>query len=106
MVAPGAQPATGEVVELVKDMGVSHAECWRLLPGVCTQPAMRRTGDMAEWLWPGRRLCITLGPERERVIASLRLAHTLLTLRFEGFAADERVRLLAAFDRRFQRGGG
>jgi len=94
------------VVELVKDMGASHAECWRLLPGVCTQPPMRRSGEVAEWLWPTRRLSITLGPERERVIASLRLAHTVLTLRFEGFDADERAQLLGAFDRRFQRGGG
>jgi len=94
------------LVELQKDMGVTHAECWRLLPGVCVEPPMRREGDQAEWVWPTRRVLVTLGPERERVIASLRLAHTLLTLRFEGFDPLQQQQWLQAFDRRFQRGGG
>lgn len=94
------------VVELQKDMGVTHADCWRLLPGVCQEPPMRRVGDHAQWVWSNRRVTVTLGPERERVIASLRLAHTVLTLRFEGFDPQQRAQWLRAFDQRFQRGGG
>lgn len=95
-----------EVVTIVKDMGVTHADCRRILPQVAPEVPLRWRGHTAFARWPDRQVEIELGPEQCRRIASLTLPRTLVTLRFTGFSEATRKAWLSQFDRRFQRGGG
>ncbi len=93
-------------VLLSKDMGVTHAECRRVLPLVVPDARLTWQGTRGRAEWPDRSLEIELGPERVRRIASLCLPRVEVTLRFHGFSDRQRQDLLARFNRRFQRAGG
>lgn len=54
----------------------------------------------------GRRLEIILGPERRRKIALMEIEVMDVTLLFRGYSEDMQTKILVAFDRAFQRGGG
>ena len=103
-VAGGAE--SGGPVTITKDMGITHAEFFRLLPRAFGTEAYSRHGDRVVVEDGNRRLEITLGPEATRQIALLRLPRTALTLSFSGYSDDDRAAALALFDRAFQRAGG
>ena len=97
---------SADSVEVRKDMGVTHADCRRILPAVTPEVELQWQGSIAVARWPDRKLEVRLGPEERRAIASLSLPRTEITLRFTGFSPAQRESLLQVFDRRFQRGGG
>lgn len=95
---------SGGPVTITKDMGVTHAEFFRLLPRAFG--AYSRHGARVVLEDGNRRLEITLGPEGRRQIALLRLPRTAVTLSFIGYSDDDRAAALALFERAFQRAGG
>ena len=103
-VAGGAE--TGGPVTISKDMGVTHAEFFRVLPRALGPEAYSRHGARVVRKDANRRLEITLGPEATRQIALLRVPTTAVTLSFSEYSDDDRAAALALFDRAFQRAGG
>ncbi|MCH8506096.1 MAG: hypothetical protein LAT50_17505 [Ectothiorhodospiraceae bacterium] len=87
-------------------MGLTHAEFFRIIPGVFTDCVPVIEGRTIRARWPGRQLMVTLGPEQRRRIALLALPRTEVMLEFRGFSEQQIGEFLAHFDRRFQRGGG
>lgn len=89
------------------EMGISHADFRRVFPRLVSDAAFALDADGAKVRWPdGRHLVVSLGPERERRIALLRLPVTDLGFEFAAFSAAARDAFMARFDRAFQKGGG
>ena len=103
-VAGGSE--SGGPVTVSKDMGVTHAEFFRLLPRALGTEAYSPHGDRVVLENGSRRLEITLGPEATRQIALMRVPKTAVTLSFTGYSDVDRAAALALFDRAFQRAGG
>ena len=97
---------SGGPVTITKDMGVTHAEFFRLLPRALGPEAYSRHGARVVREDANRRLEITLGPEGRRQIALLGVPTTSVTLSFSGYSDVDRAAALALFDRAFQRAGG
>lgn len=89
-----------------KDMGLTHAEFHRILPGLFDDAAVEVHDTTVIARWPDRWLRIRLAAEQCRRIAMLSLPSTEVSIEFHGFTADQRAAFLGHFDRRFQRGGG
>lgn len=100
------QPTDAGVRWVVKDMAVTHADCHRILPALIPGRAPDWHGAVACWQWADRWVRVSLGEEGERRIASLRLPRTRVRLEASGLDEQQWQRLVADFDRRFQRGGG
>ena len=96
------------VLELNREMGISHSEFHRLLPAAV--PGFQISGDgvevRAERTAGGQLLEISLGVERQRRLGMLALPVTDVRLRFSGFEAQELQRFIKRFDLAYQRGGG
>ena len=97
---------SGGTVTITKDMGITHAEFFRLLPRALGPEAYSQDGTRVVRQDGNRRLEITLGPEGERRLALMRVPRTAVTLTFSGYSDDDRGAALALFDRAFQRAGG
>ena len=97
-------------VTVVKDMAVTHREFVRNLARLLSADVARwdpaRDGRVRRFAWGGGIVEVRLAPEAERRIAMLALPRTRVTLTFESLTPDEQRDFLAAFDLRFQRGGG
>lgn len=92
--------------ELVRQMGLSHAEFLRSLPAAAGEMECRVDGPHIQISQSNRRVDIRLGPEQDQRLGSLVLPQTRVNLRFEGFSETERADFLRRFDLAFQRGGG
>ena len=92
---------------LRKEMGISHKDFFRLLPGLFTH--LPRTVD-------GRRVLITDGNKQVEILLSeeqvrslspiVNIPYTFVELTFSGFAPHERQDFLEGFDRHYFKGGG
>ena len=89
-----------------KEMGYTHKEFIRLLPRAVDGADMAVTGNRFEVADGERTLCIELGEERERRIASFRLPLTPLSLTFTGYDEAGIEAVLDRFWRTYQKGGG
>lgn len=98
--------AVPDVVQL--EMGITHADFFRIFPRVPDGGALRREHEAAiSVAWPdGRSLQVSLSAERVRRIALLRIPCVDVTLRFHGFDDEQRAHLVTRFHRAFQKGGG
>ena len=97
---------SGGPVTVSKDLDVTHAEFFRVLPRALGPGAYSRHGARVVRDDGTRRLEITLGPEGARRIALLVVPSTPVTLSFSGYTDVNREAALALFDRAFQRAGG
>ncbi|HXH03737.1 MAG TPA: hypothetical protein VNN09_10515 [Candidatus Competibacteraceae bacterium] len=88
------------------EMGLTHAEFFRILPLALEGRDYRATADAVTLEGDGRRLCIRLAPQAERRIALLRLPVTRVEFEFYGYSAQETVAFLERFERHYRRGGG
>lgn len=91
---------------LKREMGLTHADFFRLLPQVLAGQCWRRSGATVIVTEGRRRLTIQLAPEAERRMASLRLPVTQVNLAFDGYTEQDSAAFLARLERYFQRGGG
>lgn len=89
-----------------KEMGYTHKEFIRLLPRAVGGADIRRTGNRFEVVDGERSLCIELGEEGERRIASFRLPMTPVSLAFTGYDEAGIEAALDRFWRAYQKGGG
>ncbi|MBI2978787.1 MAG: MoaD/ThiS family protein [Rhodospirillales bacterium] len=102
--APVAAARTKTVI--TKEMAITHAEFFRLLPGALDALPFKRTGNRVVVEEKGRRLDIGLGPERTRQIAGLKVPATDVTLSFTGYDKTQIAAALRLFERAYQKGGG
>ena len=89
-----------------KEMGLTHKDFHRALPLAFAGKAFQTSGHRVVLADGCKRLEITIGPERERRIANLRIPATDVRLAFHGYDDDEVAAALKLFDRTFQKGGG
>ena len=89
-----------------REMGLTHAEFFRELPAALAQRDYAVAGARVQVTLGSGSLRITLGSERVRRIAALRLPCTEVGFVFEGVDAAERERFMRRFDLAFRRGGG
>ncbi len=96
----------GEPVIVEKEMGITHAEFFRVITRALTGRPHVIEGNRVRIEDGARRLDITLSAEEERRIALVALPVTRVRLSFAGYGPAETAEALARFDRWFQRGGG
>ncbi len=90
----------------IRTMAYTHAEFKRLLPYALKGRDYTDHGSRIEAIDGETRICIHLGDEYERRIASLSMPVCDITLELEGFSDDQTRAFLNKFDRTYQRGGG
>ena len=96
-----------EATVIEKEMALTHADFFRLVPKAFPDGNFRSTADgIVRDEGAGRCLTVTLGPEGERRIALLSVATTPVTLTFDGYADEAIAETMVVFDRAFQKGGG
>ena len=98
--------ARADAITIDKEMGISHREFFRILPGALGTDDYTIDGNQITVGEGNGRLEIILSAETRRRIALLTLPVTHVRLRFVGYGAEQAAAALATFDRAFQRGGG
>ncbi len=101
-----SDPCETPVAELRREMGFSHADFFRTLRQLPAGWLQATRVDGVSLSYANGRVEITLGPQRERRIALLRLPQTEVIFRYIDLAAAERAAFQARFDLTFHRGGG
>jgi hypothetical protein len=107
-VAPGSDRDNEEraPISFTRELGLTHAEFHRSLPPAIAHRPCRLDGDRVIVEEGTRTVTITLGPQQQRRIASLRLPFVVVDFEFVGFTAAEFEDFMQRFERYFQRGGG
>lgn len=98
--------STDGTVVVTKEMALTRAGFFRGITKALGTEAYVETADGVVLDRDGRRLNITLGPERRRRIALMEIEIMDVTLAFSGYSEPDRSAALVIFDRAFQRGGG
>lgn len=90
-----------------KEMGVTHAEFFRVLPRVVEGMAVHTEGRIVTASGVGRRVEFVLGEEgRRRVGPTFAMPVTPVDIRLYGFDESAASAFLAKYDHHFFRGGG
>lgn len=102
------QANSGELPTIAysREMGLTHADFWRLLPRAMGEHPYTVSGNAVQATVAGGQLEITLGPAEERRIALLRLPYSVVSFTFTGLDELQQQAFKAHFDLHFQRGGG
>jgi hypothetical protein len=87
-------------------MGTSHAEFLRTFARAAGDRPYIVEGNAIILTDEGRQARISLSPQRERVLASVRLPTTVVGFQFSGYTREEVERFMNRFDLHFHRGGG
>jgi sulfur carrier protein ThiS len=103
--AEPARPAKTRTV-ITKEMGITHGDFFRILPQALDGAPFKKTGNRAVVEDKEKRLDVSLGPERTRQFAGLKVPATDVTLAFTGYDKTEIATALRLFERSFQKGGG
>ena len=93
-------------ISFTRELGLTHAEFHRSLPPAIAHRPCRLDGDRVIVEEGTRTVTITLGPQQQRRIASLRLPFVVVDFEFVGYTAAEFEDFMQRFERYFQRGGG
>ncbi|ASJ70184.1 hypothetical protein IMCC3135_00290 [Granulosicoccus antarcticus IMCC3135] len=101
-----ADSSDASVIAYSREMGLTHADFWRLLPRAMGKQPYTLNGDTVQTTVDTGTLEITLGPPEERRIALLRLPYSVVSFRFVGVDEVQQLAFKAHFDLHFQRGGG
>lgn len=94
------------VIAYSREMGLTHADFWRLLPKAMGAHPYTIDGDVVHATVDGGQLVITLGQPEVRRIALLRLPYSVVSFTFTGLEESLQLAFKAHFDLHFQRGGG
>ena len=94
------------VIEYSREMGLTHADFWRLLPRAMGEHAYERQGDEVKAQVFQGSLTIHIGPTQRRIIALMDLPYSVVSFRFEGVQEEQQLAFKTHFDLHFQRGGG
>lgn len=93
-------------IEYSREMGLTHADFWRLLPRAMGDHSYSRDGDSVTGTVHNGTVKIDLGPPQERRIALLRLPFSEVSFLFSGVTETQQQVFKKHFDLHFQRGGG
>jgi hypothetical protein len=97
----------GDTNHFTLDMGITHADFFRLLPAAITPYAMRIKENMIEIFSQQRRVNITLGVEQIRRLSDhVSFPSTKVAFSFEQFTDAQREAFLHRFHLHFHRGCG
>ncbi len=100
------QVETVATITFAREMGITHADFFRILPRVLDGYSYRTAGAVVTASQAQQRLILRLGPEGERRLARLRLPVTQVRFEFDGYTSEQAGALLDRFKRYFHRGGG
>jgi hypothetical protein len=89
-----------------REMGLDHADFWRLLPRAVDSLAWHGEGRQAVIEVGSGTVEIELGEERVRRIALMAIPVTPVTIRWQGIDAETFASFLERFDSHYRRGGG
>jgi len=89
-----------------REMGLTHAELFRLLPRLLPDRQWLEDDGLIHVPDGERHIYIRYQPEAERRIASLRLPVTHISFVFDGYSEVEAGYFMAHFDKTYRRGGG
>ena len=93
-------------VRVVKDMAISHADFFRIVPAVLDSERYVITGNVIYIDRNTEQIAIHLSPESFQQIASLRLPRTEVEILFSNCSKHTVDSFMANFELRFRRGGG
>jgi len=96
---------TEEIVRY-REMGITHAEFFRLLPRLAPAADVSHAADRIGISLANGRAEVLLGEESERRIGNMRLPVAPLEFRFFGMKPAEVDVFMARFDLTFRKGGG
>ncbi|MDH5748601.1 MAG: hypothetical protein OEY85_04745 [Rhodospirillales bacterium] len=96
---------SGEIV-FEKEMGIDHADFFRLLPHALDRLEYIFEDSRAVISDGAKRLEITLSETGERRIALMSVPVTHVRFAYFGYSREEAEEFQAHIDRRYQRGGG
>lgn len=99
-------PLSAPQIAITREMGISHADFFRVFPAVIDHRPFERLPDGIAYADGGRRLAVTLSPESRRRIGMLELPVTSVAFLFDGHTSEQVDAFMARFDRHFHRGGG
>ncbi len=102
----GGRGADPQEVRVTKDMALSHADFFRVLPKLLDGRSYEIDGRTVRIAVGPGRIEIRLSPEGGRAMGALRLPRTQVELRFRGCPSPAVQSFLAEFDLRYRRGGG
>jgi len=93
-------------IEYSRDMGLTHADFYRLLPAAMGPHTYRIEGDTVHGQIHDGTVKIRIGAQQERRIALMRIPFAQVSFLFQGVTREQQETFKANFDLRFQRGGG
>ena len=106
MNTPLSNAAELPAIAYSREMGLTHADFWRLLPRAMGDHSYTIDGNAVNATVDGGQLEIILGQPEVRSIALLRLPYSVVTFTFSGVEEVQQQAFKAHFDLHFQRGGG
>lgn len=95
-----------EPVVIEKEMALTHADFFRIIPRALDTEDFDQTDSGVVLTGADKRLEISIGPERTRQIALMKIPACDVRLEFSGYSEAARAAALVLFDRMFQKGGG
>ncbi len=95
-----------ETRRFTREMGMTHADFFRILPSAIDQHPYRRRERRIDIDYGDRSVQIEFGDEKIRGIALLQLPYIDMSFAFHGFSDNQREAFMKRFDLYFRRGGG
>ena len=95
-----------ESIKHEREMAVTHADFFRLLPKVVAEERIQRQPAAALVTTDIGAIKITLAPESTRQIALLKIPLTRVTMEFQGYTTAQYEEFMRRFNLSFQKGGG
>ena len=93
-------------MKIVKEMGYTHADFFRLLPRAMGENPYEINGLEVNCKLPSGTLKITLGEERERKLVLVVLPCTNVTFEYQDVKDEDREAFVKYFNTRFMKGLG
>ena len=93
-------------LKIVREMGYTHSDFFRLLPGAMGQHEYAVSGTTVTCQIGSGRLTISLSPEGERRLVLVVIPRTEITFDFENVEEADQIEFLRYFDLRFMKGLG
>jgi len=93
-------------MKIVKEMGFTHAEFFRLLPRAMGATPYEIDGLDVNCQLPSGTLRISLGEERVRRLVLVVLPCTNVTFEYQNVSDEDRIRFEQYFELRFMKGLG
>ena len=93
-------------MKIVREMGYTHADFFRLLPGAMGKHSYEVDGLQVHCQLSTGSLTITLGPEGERRLVLVVIPRTEIVFEFEYVSDEDRLAFMKYFDLRFMKGLG